>query len=104
MGITIISEDGRFEWNSEKSHQNFRKHGILFDEILSVFDDRFFLTDYDPEHSDSEDRYFGVGNLNGVLVVLVFFTLREGRTRIVSARKAELEVQEAYYEQLKNFQ
>jgi uncharacterized DUF497 family protein len=52
----------------------------------------------------SEDRYFGVGDLNGVLIVLIFFTLKEGRTRIISARKAELEVQEAYYEQLKNFQ
>jgi uncharacterized DUF497 family protein len=39
MGRTIISADGRFEWDEEKALINLKKHGLAFGEILSVFDD-----------------------------------------------------------------
>ena len=74
MGKTIISNDNRFEWDEDKNHANIEKHGIDFEEILEVFDDPAFLTGYDFEHSEKEDRYYGIGNLNGILIVLVFFT------------------------------
>lgn len=28
--MTVVSEDGRFEWDSEKDAINLRKHGFLF--------------------------------------------------------------------------
>ncbi len=100
---TVVSKDGRFEWDDEKSLLNKIKHGFLFEEILSVFDDPAFLTNYDVEHSETEDRYYGVGNLNGLTLVLVFFTERKNRTRIISARLAEKELTEAYNEYFKHF-
>jgi uncharacterized DUF497 family protein len=39
MGRTIISDDGCFEWDEEKAIGNKRKHGILFEQALSVFFD-----------------------------------------------------------------
>ena len=36
MGKTIISNDGRFEWDEEKNLSNIKKHGIAFDEILET--------------------------------------------------------------------
>lgn len=49
--MTVVSEDGRFEWDSEKDAINRRKHGFSFSEILEVYDDPYLLTMYDVEHS-----------------------------------------------------
>lgn len=40
--MTIVSEDGRFEWDSAKDNENRRKHLLSFEEILDVFDDPAF--------------------------------------------------------------
>jgi uncharacterized DUF497 family protein len=42
VGNTIISENGRFEWDEEKDADNIVNHGFSFAEILTVFDDPLF--------------------------------------------------------------
>jgi uncharacterized DUF497 family protein len=95
--------DGRFEWDSHKDELNQNKHGFGFAEILPVFDDPFFFEGYDYEHSRAEDRYFGIGCINGVLFVVVFYTERNGRTRIFSARLADKRDMEAYNDNCRKF-
>ena len=58
MGRTIVSEDGRFEWDGAKDRLNKKNHGFSFDEILEIFDDPAFLEGYDWEHSENEERYW----------------------------------------------
>ena len=41
--MTVISNDGRFEWDSGKNELNKKKHLLSFEEILEVFDDPAFL-------------------------------------------------------------
>ena len=65
------------------------------DEILEIFDTPAFLEGYDLKHSENEDRYYGMGSLNDILCVIVFYTLRK-RTRIISARQADGEEHEEY--------
>ena len=101
MGKTIISKDNRFEWDDEKNIANIEKHGIAFEEILEVFDDPAFLTGYDFEHSAKEDRYYGIGNLNGILIVPVFCTEKKTGIRLISARQADKDLKEAYYDYFK---
>lgn len=84
--MTIVN--GRFEWDSVKDEINKKKHGFSFEEILEVFDDPFLLCGRDNAHSDSEEREFCIGCLNGTVVILVIYTERE-RTHIISARKAD---------------
>jgi len=95
MGRTKVSVDGRFEWDEDKDRQNKRNHGFSFAEILEVFDDPAFLEGYNWEHSENEDRYYGIGCLNNILYVIVFYTYRE-RIRIISARQADSDEQEEY--------
>lgn len=97
---TVISDDGKYEWDSEKDEANFKKHGIRFAEILEVFDDPYFLVRYDAAHSLQEDRYTGIGCIRGVLVIVTTFTERE-RTRIVSARRADKGDKEMYDESIR---
>jgi uncharacterized DUF497 family protein len=103
MGKTIISKNDRFEWDEEKDELNRKKHGFGFAEILQVFDDPFFSEAWDIEHSRDETRYFGVGRINELLFILVFYTERGRRTRIISARLADKRDKEAYYDNYRNF-
>ena len=43
--MTVVN--GKYEWDSDKAELNIRKHGIAFEEILSVFDDPYFYEIYD---------------------------------------------------------
>lgn len=101
MGTTVVSSDGRFEWDADKDKLNRKKHGLSFEEILEVFDDPAFLTGFDYEQSDTKDRYYGIGNLSGIVLILVFFTERGQRIRLISARQADKDLQEAYNDYFK---
>jgi uncharacterized DUF497 family protein len=37
MGKTIISTDGRFEWDEDKSRINKELHGLFFENPLTIF-------------------------------------------------------------------
>lgn len=97
MGDIIISENNLFEWDSRKNSDNIKKHGFGFDEIIDVFLDPYLITLYDEKHSSEEDRFYSVGSLHGLLIIVVYHTERDGRTRIISARQAEKKLQEVYY-------
>ena len=100
--MTKISEDNRFEWDSDKNEINKTKHGISFEQILPVFDDPYFLERYDSEHSSMDEvRYFGFGCVNGIVVVATSYTERK-RIRIISARLASSKEEEVYNEYCKN--
>jgi len=78
----------KFEWDDRKAASNLRKHGVSFDEAVSVFADGLALTFADTDHSESANRSrtYGVSN-NGRLLVVVH-TERRNSVRIISARKA----------------
>ena len=98
--MTVIN--GNFEWDSEKDETNKIKHGFSFSEILDVFDDPFFIERYDIEHSSlEEERYIGLGESNGAVIVMTAYTERK-RIRIISARFATESERKLYYESRKN--
>jgi uncharacterized protein len=78
----------KFEWDHPKAASNLKKHGVSFDEAVSVFGDTMALTFSDTDHSDSEDRIrtYGISNKSRLLVVV--HTERRNGVRIISARKA----------------
>lgn len=99
--MTEISDDNRFEWDSDKNEKNKVKHGLSFEQILPVFDDPYFLERYDSSHSsECEDRYFGLGCVQGIVVVATSYTENK-RIRIISARLASPKEEEAYNEYCK---
>ena len=79
-----------FEWDDKKSKINITKHGITFEEAVSVFYDEEAIEFYDEEHSEWEDRFLMLGLSNKLNLLLVCHCHREpkGRIRIISARKA----------------
>ncbi|MDZ4837469.1 MAG: BrnT family toxin [Candidatus Melainabacteria bacterium] len=78
-------EDDRFEWDSDKDDSNYDKHGIGFDDAKDIF---FQPTFYGPAFTvDGEQRAQAIGKLNGVYLVVIF-TDRDKKKRIISARPA----------------
>ena len=42
----------KFDWDEEKATRNFAKHGVSFDESLTIFNDPLYIDFFDPEHSE----------------------------------------------------
>jgi len=87
-----------FSWDDRKNIANQKKHRISFEEAQSVFFDEHAIEYYDPDHSESEDRFLMLGLNYQVRVLVVSYTLRKDGTeiRIISARKATRREQKAY--------
>ena len=47
----------RFEWDHAKAEENFRKHGVSFEEAQTVFYDDFASEFYDDKHPERENRF-----------------------------------------------
>jgi uncharacterized DUF497 family protein len=78
----------QFEWDPRKSDANLTKHGIGFEEAVTVFADPLALNMTDPSHSVDEQRYLVLGTSNRLRLLVVAYAERGDRTRIISARIA----------------
>jgi uncharacterized DUF497 family protein len=76
-----------FEWDPEKERGNVAKHGIKFDEAVSVFSDPLASWDVDEREYAGEERYIALGRSSLQRLLVVVFTQRESNVRIISARK-----------------
>ena len=89
----------QFEWDDEKDKINKEKHGIDFSTAALVFRDENRLEFYDDAHSEDEDRFITIGQINGVaIVVMVVYTERKNAIRLISARRATKQERNAYYD------
>ena len=87
-----------FEWDTDKSKSNEKKHGVSFEEAKSVFFDEQGLLIIDPDHSDEEDRFIllGMSTSLNTLVVCHCYRSQKEIIRIISARKANKFETKAY--------
>lgn len=77
-----------FEWDPAKAEQNLNLHGVSFTEAMTVFGDPFEVTIPDVAHSEGEFRFLSLGKSEAERFLVVAYTEREGRVRIISARVA----------------
>ena len=87
-----------FEWDGGKNAANFQKHGVWFEEAVTIFGDPLSDTFDDPDHSEEEGRFLTLGTSSRGRLLIVSHTDRGERVRIISAR--EMTRQERnYYEE-----
>jgi uncharacterized DUF497 family protein len=77
-----------FEWDPVKAAENVKNHGVTFDEAPTVFADPLALLMPDPDHSEGEERYLLLGMSTQQRLLVVAFTERPPRTRLISGRRA----------------
>jgi uncharacterized DUF497 family protein len=78
----------QFEWDEEKAEANLKKHKVGFEEAGTVFGDPFSITVDDPDHSKEEQRYIDIGKSASGKLLVVVYTERGNKTRIISCRRA----------------
>ena len=88
----------RFEWDPEKAESNFNKHRVSFLEAATVFGDPLAGLSDDPDHSIDEERFIIIGISQKLRAVVVVFTERDDRIRIISARLATKKERKRYEE------
>ncbi|HLM60773.1 MAG TPA: BrnT family toxin [Pyrinomonadaceae bacterium] len=89
-----------FEWNTEKAEANLKKHEVSFDEAKTVFNDPLFVIFADPDHSVEENRFIIMGESNQNRLLVVSYTERLLKTRLISARKATPSERKKYEEDI----
>ena len=87
-----------FEWDPKKAEANLSKHGVSFREAVAAFGDPLSMNMADPDHSDREERFIVLGMSDRYRLLVVSYTERPPRTRIISARLATRHEQKQYEE------
>ena len=97
LGSTVRMNQ-QFEWDAGKALTNLKKHGVPFDEALTVFADPLARILDDPDHSIDERREVIIGHSTQQHVLVVGFTERGTKTRIISARIVTASERQKYEE------
>lgn len=92
-----------FEWDNKKDKANKKTHGVSFEEARTAFYDEYAIQFFDPDHSESEDRFILLGSSFKLktLVVCHCFRKKETIIRIISARKADKDEEQVYWSKRK---
>ena len=74
------------EWDPQKARLNPRKHGVDFaDAAIALCDDHAITIRDEHPH---EERYVSIGSDTHERVLVVVYTWRDDRLRLISARRA----------------
>ena len=90
-----------FEWDPNKNEKNIVKHGIDFNDALTIFDDDERIESIDNRNNYGEERIQVIGEAKpGVLIAV--YTWRKNNTsrRIISARTASAK-ERIFYQNMK---
>lgn len=87
-----------FEWDPAKADSNLTKHGISFDEASTVFADALAQVLPEPGRNRGEDCAIMMGHSDRGRLLIVVFTERGERIRIISARVATRRERREYEE------
>lgn len=90
-----------FDWDPEKAAENFRKHGVAFEEAATIFLDPFAASLFDDDHSVNEERWITQGRASSGRLLVVSHTFFEVpgleiRVRLISARPAKTHERKQY--------
>ena len=86
-----------FGWDENKAVANLAKHEISFEYATRVFLDPYRLEQEDLVEYEEEMRHRVIGMVDN-RVLLVIYTERLSRTRIISARRATRHERRKYHE------
>ncbi|WP_412768531.1 BrnT family toxin [Leptolyngbya sp. KIOST-1] len=91
----------QFEWDERKNAANIAKHGFDFADADRIFNAPL-LVDPDEPTDYGEDRWIGIGLLDGRVIVVVFIEPADNTIRVISLRKALSHERRRYEHYLQN--
>ncbi len=91
-----MNDADNFEWDDQKALANYTKHNVSFDEASEVFRDTFGIEKLDDRKAYGEERFIRIGMVGSKLLMVVY-TERGEKTRIISAREVTKNERKDYY-------
>ncbi len=82
-----------------KATTNLKSHGVSFSEGETVLYDNDAITITDYESDPNEERFVSIGMSAAARVLVVVYTYRSEKVRIISAREAEPSERKEYSNQ-----
>jgi uncharacterized protein len=89
-------EDDAFEWDDAKAAENWRRHGVSFQQGAKALRDPFAVEWIDDREDYAEERINLLG-MGESVILHVTYTERGEQNRIISARRATRHEQDHYY-------
>ena len=86
------------EWDEKKNRLNQKKHKVSFEEAATIFADPLESAIADPDHAFSEFRFLSIGESFKRRLLVVSYTERDNKIRIINARKPTKLERRAYKE------
>ena len=86
-----------FVWDEAKAVANMQKHGISFEEAVTVFDDPIFKLQDASRNDEGRDAAIGFST-RGRLLTVVHIEVDGDNIRLISARRATVS-EESFYDQ-----
>lgn len=91
-----------FDCDEGNIDKNWSKHKVYYKEAEEVFANKPFYLTFDEEHSQKEERFSILGITNKKRLLAVFFTIRDNKIRIISARNQDKKERKVYEKTQKN--
>jgi uncharacterized DUF497 family protein len=88
----------QFEYDPRKAAINLRKHGVSFDEAITVFADPLRSVAVDTQHSWEEERFLVVGQSTRGRVLFIVYPEEDFSVRLIGARVATATERSQYEE------
>ena len=86
MNILDLLACTGFDWDAGNSEKNWEKHKVSKSECEQVFFNQPLVVEADQNHSQTEVRYFALGQSDRGRRLFVVFTIRDYLLRVISAR------------------
>lgn len=91
----------RFEWDEAKNRENLRKHKLDFADASDMWNAPLLVIP-DVRELYGEERWIGIGQIRGRVVVLAFAQRSDDLIRIISLRKANMYERTEYEKAIKD--
>ena len=88
-----------FDWNKGNLDKNWLKHKVSLKEAEEIFFSRPLKIFEDEKHSQKEERLLAYGITNRRRQLMIVFTLRGEKIRIISARNQNKKERRIYEKQ-----
>lgn len=75
-----------FEWDKYNSEKIEKKHDVTSVECEQVFFNLPVIAGDDEKHSETENRFYVLGQTNSGRLLFLAFTIRKDKLRVISAR------------------
>ena len=85
-----------FQWNDGNSEKNWNSHQVTKSECEQLFFNQPLLIGNDKKHSNTEIRYYALGQTDDERQLFIVCTIRDNLIRVISARDMSKKEREVY--------